>query len=230
MPRMHIAPLIAVVVLLLASACSAATPAPAATPEPPPAATPEAPPEAAPQSATDTPTLEPSATPAPTTAPAATQEPGSYPAPATPTTRPGYPDPAEPLGEAPPGDYTPVAPTAPAPAEGLGVVTGTLTRDVRGVPLQPVTEATLYLAEVLRGSDGELSGLAGLDEESAPSTVTDEDGQFAFTDVEPGLYLLIIKTPLSVAPVRDVDGEDVAADVVAGQAAELGIIHSTVMW
>lgn len=227
MPRTQVTLFVAIALLLAVSGCNGATP-PTAAAVPEATAAPTS--EAAPQSATEAPTEAPSVTPVPTSVPASTPESGSYPAPPTATTRPGYPAPAEPLGEAPPGDFTPVAPTAPAPAEGLGVVTGTLTRDVRGAPLQPVADATLYLAEVLRDSEGELSGLAGLDEESAPSTLTDANGQFAFTDVEPGLYLLIIKTPLSVAPVRDVNAEDVTAEVAAGEVSELGIIYSPVMW
>lgn len=220
MPRSHTL-LVLLVAVLLVSGCSAATP----TVAPAPSATPA---DAAASPA-------PSATPGPATAPigpADTPAAGGYPGPSpTATARPGYPAPdAATAQEVPAGDYTPQAPTAPAPTEGLGVVTGTLTRDVRGMPLQPIPGVTLYLAAVLRDSSGALAGLAGLDEATAPATTTDGVGQFAFTGVEPGLYLLIVKTPLSVVPVRDTDSEDVTADVVAGEVAELGIIYSTVTW
>jgi hypothetical protein len=215
MPRAQIAFVVTVAVLLVITGCSGATPTlptvtPADTPQSPAATLTPAPPAGA--------------------EPPGTSSIGEYPGP-TMTARPGYPGPAEAVNqELPVTDYTPQAPTAPAPTERQGVVTGTLTRDIRGTPLQPIAGSTLHLAEILRDTTGKLAGLASLDEETAPTTVTDAEGRFAFTEVEPGLYILIVKTPISLVPVRSAGEEDVAAEVSAGKVTELGIIHSTITW
>lgn len=220
MLRIQMIVVVTTAILLLALGCSgvAPTPVPAATPD------------AAPQAAATTPAPAPTSEATAIAEPPGTSLTGDYPGP-TLTTRPGYPGPAEATNQEPPATtYTPQAPTAPAPTEGRGAVTGTLTRDIRGTPLQPIAEVTLYLAEILRDSSGKLAGLASLDEGTAPVTTTDEEGRFVFAEVEPGLYILIVKTPISVMPVRETDGEDLAADVVANGVTELGIIHSTVTW
>ena len=74
------------------------------------------------------------------------------------------------------------------PTSGKGNVIGLMIRAPRGVAPYPMADTKLYLAEMLRNASGELAGLAGVDEERAPSTVTDSKGQFAFTDIEPGHY------------------------------------------
>jgi hypothetical protein len=68
--------------------------------------------------------------------------------------------------------------------------------------------------------------LASLDEETAPLSVTNADGQFVFVGVEPGMYALIIKTPIQAMLGHDVVSDmDVVVTVNADQATELGDVH-----
>jgi hypothetical protein len=122
-------------------------------------------------------------------------------------------------------DYTATTPVPPAPASGNGVVTGVLTLDVRGLPLQPVVNTRLFLARMLTDENGPVA-LASLDENTAPLSVTNADGQFAFVGVEPGMYALIIKTPIQAMLAHDVVSDmDVVVTVNADQATELGDVH-----
>lgn len=124
-----------------------------------------------------------------------------------------------------PGDYAAITPVPPAPAPGQGVVTGVITRDVRGLPLQPVVNTKLFLAKMLTDENGPVA-LASLDENAAPLSVTNADGQFTFVGVEPGMYALIIRTPLQAMLAHDVVTDmDVVVTVNAGQATELGDVH-----
>ena len=112
------------------------------------------------------------------------------------------------------------------PATGKGNVIGLITRAPRGVEPYPMTDTKLYLAEMLRNAQGELAGLAGVDEERAPFTWTDYQGQFAFTDVEPGHYALVIKHPLTLVLAHDVpSNSDIVVEVIAGQVQDLGAIQ-----
>jgi len=124
-----------------------------------------------------------------------------------------------------PGDYTATTPVPPAPASGNGVVTGVITRDVRGLPLQPVVNTRLFLARMLTDDNGPVA-LASLDENTAPLSVTNADGQFVFVGVEPGMYALIIKTPTQANLAHDVVNDiDIVLTVTADQVTELGDIH-----
>jgi len=87
-------------------------------------------------------------------------------------------------------------------------------------------DTKLYLAEMLRNPQGELAGLAGVDEERAPFTWTDAEGRFAFVDVEPGNYALVIKHPLTLVLAHDEPSDrDIATEVTADQIQDLGTIH-----
>jgi len=81
---------------------------------------------------------------------------------------------------------------------------------------------TLYLAQVLMAGE-DPSGLASMDENNAPSTVVSEYGQFAFVDIEPGLYALIIKTPVSLLVAHDLMVDrDVVFEVGEGNRLDIG--------
>lgn len=112
------------------------------------------------------------------------------------------------------------------PAPGKGNVIGAIIRAPRGVEPYPMADTKLYLAEMLRNAQGELAGLAGVDEERAPFTWTDAKGQFVFTDIEPGHYALIIKHPITLVLAHDdPSNRDIVAEVVADQIQDLGAIQ-----
>ncbi|MHB1293514.1 MAG: hypothetical protein ACYC4R_00825 [Anaerolineae bacterium] len=115
---------------------------------------------------------------------------------------------------------TPVAPQADPEA---GSVTGVIARQNLGMPGEALSATTLYLAELLLDDQGELAGLAALEEESAPRAETNAQGQFIFEGLASGHYALIVKGPLGLVPARDlVSGTDVVIEVEAGQVIELG--------
>lgn len=105
-----------------------------------------------------------------------------------------------------------------------GVVCGVLSAGPERKSSGPVGGLTVYIAEILFSSEGP-SGLASMDEVSAPSATVDEVGRFVFTNVKPGMYALIVKTPVSLLVVHDViTGQDVVFEVNQGSGLDLGVI------
>ena len=112
------------------------------------------------------------------------------------------------------------------PVPGRGNVIGVMFRAPLGVEPHPMGDTKLYLAEMLRNAQGELAGLAGVDEERAPSTRTDAQGQFVFSDIEPGHYALVIKHPLTLVLAHDQpSNRDIVVEVIAGQIQDLDTIQ-----
>ncbi len=141
---------------------------------------------------------------------------------------PGYPGPGEPYPgpaladtlEATRQALPTLAPLA-EPSAGKGHLTGRIMRESDIRPREPLAGWTLYLAEVHRNVSGEISPLASVMEDTAPQTVTDRDGRYAFTDLEPGLYALVIKHPLTLVLARDLlTDQDVVVEIVADQITE----------
>jgi hypothetical protein len=128
-----------------------------------------------------------------------------------------------------PSETATSAPTAvldSTPSPGKGNAIGLMIRAPRGVQPHPMQSTKLYLAEMLRNAQGDLAGLAGVDEERAPFAWTDAEGRFAFADIEPGHYALVIKHPLTLALAHDEpSGRDVVVEVIAGQIQDLGTIQ-----
>ena len=49
---------------------------------------------------------------------------------------------------------------------------------------------------------------------------TNAAGQFVFTDIEPGHYALILKTPLTLQPIKDATtSREIVMDVAAGTSS-----------
>ena len=186
------------------------------------------------ETAVDTLTAEPS--------PTSEQTEGTTPALPAPTIAvpPEYPAPTTFVPDAYPGStleqiatptpesaatFVPETPVPPTPGEGMGIVTGTLMRQLQGIPPSALADTTLFLAALLTDESGQTSGLARLNEDTSPWVRTDEGGRFIFRDVAPGRYALIIKTPLTLQPVKDANtSRDIVADVAAGDVVELGVI------
>ena len=81
-----------------------------------------------------------------------------------------------------------------------GVVKGKLLRGDQ--PSAPVKGAVLYLAEVAKTSDGK-AFMVKLDKSNSPKAVTDEAGEFAFTEVPANDYGLVLDLMTSVIALRD---------------------------
>ena len=74
----------------------------------------------------------------------------------------------------------------PSPEAGKAVIHGQVLSD----PADHLDNTTLRLAEVYRNEDGD--GAFALDEATSPSTISDENGNFVFVNIEPGEYVLFI--------------------------------------
>lgn len=115
------------------------------------------------------------------------------------------------------------------PAPGKGHLTGQIMRESDIRPREPLAGWTLFLAQVHRNVSGEISPLASVVEATAPTATTDREGRFAFADVEPGLYALVIKHPLTLVLARDLlTGQDVVVEILADQVVEEPLIVVTI--
>jgi hypothetical protein len=128
----------------------------------------------------------------------------------------GYPGPAE--NGATHG--TPIS-DVPAPSANLATVTGYLMVDP-GAP-KPVEHVILYLGEIIPETGG-TPFVAGFERTTSPRTLTDANGRFVFTDVEPGPYTLILDKIAESYMLGDPDnpGGDFIFDAQPGQILDLG--------
>ncbi len=81
----------------------------------------------------------------------------------------------------------------PTSAPGKGVVRGVVVHMDTKKPLTDDDGATLFLAGII---DGEVR-TAALDKLSAPRAILDTQGNFVFSNVDPGEYVVVMATPLS---------------------------------
>ncbi|MFH1084400.1 MAG: hypothetical protein V1772_01375 [Chloroflexota bacterium] len=117
----------------------------------------------------------------------------------------------------------PTAPIHNTPSPGKGNVIGAISRVPRGLPAEPMAGRALYLARLLENAQGQLAGIAGLDEKEAPLAVADDEGRFIFQDVEPGFYALIIKHPITLILAHDLlTDRDVVTEVRPDITSDLG--------
>jgi len=111
----------------------------------------------------------------------------------------------------------------PIPQDGFGVVIGTLElrneRDRVGL--------IIYLGDIFVDASGYTGGF--LDIEKAPvAKFYPTNGAFVFTDVEPGIYSLIVyEVVLGGRAYTDVEGNIVSIKVQNGEITDLGKISIT---
>lgn len=129
-----------------------------------------------------------------------------------------------------PTSAPPLALALPTPSSGdLGVVGGVLLRGPRNGDSQPGSESTLRLARVIRSEDG-TPLMASAGEESSPTTITDQQGGFAFVDVPPDTYGLVLVTPLGSFMLKDRTGDDFLLDVEPGEVLDLGEVRTEIAY
>jgi hypothetical protein len=122
---------------------------------------------------------------------------------------------------------TPATPLViPTAAQDKGVVHGVLLEVDTKEPLSEAKGVDVFLGAILRSGDNGQS-LASLDKLTAPRADPDANGRFAFADVPPGEYAVIVRSPISEVVARKLDQDgDVIVTVVAGQAIDLGEVFS----
>ena len=95
-------------------------------------------------------------------------------------------------------------------------------RDIEGQEIAPMSDAKVYLADILRSESGDFLALAA--GEGSPISVSDETGTFVFTDVLSETYGLAIDTPLGIFLIQGVGGKDFLFTVRSGEVLDLGKI------
>jgi len=128
------------------------------------------------------------------------------------TTDASYPEPSVPSVQ------TPHSTSTADPR--LGTVVGQLLLNKT-----PVSNTNLYLAEVIKDASGK-DIIAGLDRVKSPNTSTDDDGKFAFVNIEEGTYALILDVVTNQFLLNYPTGKDsIVVDVEAGKEFDLGELN-----
>lgn len=98
-------------------------------------------------------------------------------------------------------------------------------RDLADGGSEPGAETKLQLARVIRSEDG-TPLVASAGEKSSPTTTTEEDGSFVFTDVPSNTYALVVVTPIGSFMIKDETGEDFLIEVKSGEVIDLESVHT----
>ncbi len=107
------------------------------------------------------------------------------------------------------------------PEDGFSTLTGQLMLlDIDG-DSKPIHGIILYLGEIITLSNGS-PGMAAVDKQTAPSTISSGVGQFLFEDVEPGEYVLIVDQIAQTFILNNPGGGDMIIDVQPNQITDIG--------
>ena len=120
------------------------------------------------------------------------------------------------------------APATPVPGASLPTSTSDPQMgNVQGVLLlngQPVNNVFFYLAEIIKDKTGK-DIVAGLDRVNSPNTHTNNDGSFAFINMKPGKYGLILDVATNQFLINYPDEtKAIVITVEAGKTVDLGTL------
>lgn len=114
-------------------------------------------------------------------------------------------------------------PWPPTPSPGTGVVIGQI--ESTSQTGYSYTAQDLYLGKLLPanqpGAEPAITFTYGID---PTTTVRNTDGTFAFTDIVPGIYVLIIWTPVSSLVIEAPEGGLIKVIVETDKTTDLGIV------
>jgi hypothetical protein len=107
----------------------------------------------------------------------------------------------------------------------MGVVHGKIYSATTDAPIYD--GVTVYLSKVIK-TDSNTIDAVSLDIKGDSKTTPDNQGVFAFADVPPGRYGIVVKGPLNQYLARRSDdrSKDAILTVDAGQTVDLGKIYS----
>jgi hypothetical protein len=110
----------------------------------------------------------------------------------------------------------------PAPGEDTGILTGQLlTPGPGGEPYY----GTVYLARTITTDQEGMPPIVAFSEGVDPVAEQDRSGRFILKDIQPGIYALVIWTPVASTVIADQGtGEYRTFEVKAGEVTDVGII------
>ncbi|MEZ4558369.1 MAG: hypothetical protein R3A10_02595 [Caldilineaceae bacterium] len=89
----------------------------------------------------------------------------------------------------------------------------------------PVNQQFLALGEIILDDAGE-ERFAGYSASTAPRELTNEFGQFAIGDVEPGRYVLVLDVVVSAFLLNDPEtGQGRVVEILPGEVLDLGTLQ-----
>lgn len=113
-----------------------------------------------------------------------------------------------------------VVPTPPS--NEVGTVAGKLLKVQKDGETKPFTGLPVYLASIYKTDKG-IEGLVGLDKTKAPHAIVDAQGNFVFTNVQPGRYGFMADTPRGVILLNNPsNGGDFIIVADGGKVKDLG--------
>jgi len=116
-------------------------------------------------------------------------------------------------------------PYPPPPQPGTGAVIGRL--DLSSQANMPYNAKDLYLGTLVPANQPNMPPVISFTYGVDPQTVVHEsDGRFAFTNVPPNTYVLIVWTPIGGFPIEPPEGGFIKVVVDAGKVTDLGTIVS----
>ncbi len=120
------------------------------------------------------------------------------------------------------GESSLSSPTAiPTPVPTKGAITGQLISRKSG---SPIGGLIVYLGNISYLQPDSIPVIT-MRQQGSPHTMADESGHFAFLNVEPGTYALILWTPINSSVIDDPEtGKAFLVTVEAGVITELGKI------
>jgi hypothetical protein len=114
-----------------------------------------------------------------------------------------------------------VNPLEITPSNDMGMVIG---RAISISTTLPMTQTTVYLAEVFRDPAGGEEGAFVLNSAASPGAITDNEGNFFHTNVKPGEYVLVVGDPyFEYEVIENPDTQEAQTYFVeAGQVTQVG--------
>ena len=115
----------------------------------------------------------------------------------------------------------------PTPAPDKSVIHGVVLDIDSKKPLSDEVDGVdLFLAQVLHSPDG--VSMSSLDKTTAPRADPDRSGVFVFSDITPGEYAVVVRSPFSEVVGRSAAdlNKDIVITVTAGQTLDLGEVYT----
>lgn len=108
----------------------------------------------------------------------------------------------------------------PEPKPDSAIIYGTLMSTKTN---QPLPNIQLLLANMIPVNPG--SGFIVSTSDNSPNAFTNDRGAFLFLDINPGNYVLILKTPFNSYPIVDKNNEQIKISLASGNLLALGTTY-----